>query len=140
MRNFVDTSGRDPARGLELKLAAVDQLLGRRREARVRAEAVEEARQRIALLSKTKTEDTKATAKQRITLLSKTKTEGTKATAKQEQELYPLPPGGYRRQGSVVPAFHYQPPHCLEPDQDQEINRQIRVQVKWCARVKRWLL
>ena len=133
MRNFVDTSGRDPARGLELTLAAVDKLLGQGREARVRAEAVEEARQRIALLSnsKTKPEDTKATAKQRITLLSKTKTEDTKATAEQEQELYPLTPGGYRRQGSVVPAFHYQPPHCLEPDQDQEINRQIRVQVKW---------
>ena len=110
LRNFVDTSGRDPARGLELKLAAVDQLMGRRREAGVRAEAVEEARQRIVQLSKTKTEDTKAAA---------------------NQELYPLPPGGYRRQGSVVPAFHYQPPHCLEPDQDQDINRQIRVQVKW---------
>ena len=110
MRYFVDTSDRDPARGLELKLEAVDQLLGRGREAGVRAEAVEEARQRIVQLSKTKTEDTKATAK---------------------QELYPLPPGGYRRQGSVVPAFLYQPPHCLEPDQDQEINRQIRVQVKW---------
>ena len=106
--------------------------------ARVRSEAVEEARQRIVQLSKTKTEDTKATAKQRITLLSKTKTEDIKAAS--NQELYPLPPGGYRRQGSVVPAFHYQPPHRLEPDQDQEINRQIRVQVKWCARVKRWLL
>ena len=128
--------------GLELKLAAVevDQVMGRRREAGVRAEAVEEARQRIVQLSKTKTEDTKATTEQRITLLSKTENEDIKAAAKQEQELYPLPPGGYRRQGSVVPAFHYQPPHCLEPDQDQEINRQIRVQVKWCARVKRWLL
>ena len=131
MRNFVDTSGRDPASGLELKLEAVDQLLGRGREARVRAEAVEEARQRIVQLSKTKPEDTKAAAKQRITLLDKTKPEDMKATSKQEQELYPLPPGGYRRQGSVVPAFLYQPPHCLEPDQDQELNRQIRVQVKW---------
>ena len=119
--------------GLELKLAAVevDQVMGRRREAGVRAEAVEEARQRIVQLSKTKTEDTKATTEQRITLLSKTENEDIKAAAKQEQELYPLPPGGYRRQGSVVPAFHYQPPHCLEPDQDQEINRQIRVQAKW---------
>ena len=104
----------------------MDQLLGRGREAGVRAEAVEEARHRIVQLSKTK-----AAAKQRITLLSKTKTEDTTAAAKQEQELYPLPPGGYRRQGSVVPAFLYQPPHCLEPDQDQELNRQIRVQVKW---------
>ena len=76
--------------------------MGRRREAGVRAEAVEEARQRIALLSKTKPEDTEATAKQRITLLSKTKTEGTKATAKQEQELYPLPPGGYSRVHNIL--------------------------------------
>ena len=129
MRNFVDSSNRDPNRGLELKLAAVDRLMGRRREVGVRTEAVEEARQRIALLSKTKSEDTKATTKQRVTLLSKTKTEDIKAAAK--QELYPLPPGGYRRQGSVVPAFQYQPPHRLEPDQDQELNRQIRVQVKW---------
>ena len=97
----------------------------------MKAEAVEEARQRIMQLSKTKTEDTKARAKQRITLLNKTKTEDIKAAAKQEQELYPLPPGGYRRQASVVPAFLYRPPHCLEPDQDQEINRQIRVQAKW---------